>query len=655
MNYRLTLSLLAAFGLLQAGSLVSMEPEPTAAANVQPVETHYPREVFFTMHLPSDILLKPKNPEQAKQHQRALQQFWHPDKNPNYREFATAVTQAVNDAYDKYMRAHTSGTQEQTVNWDQFSKAMPITLAQIRENQSKVYEKLEITFDKAKLVRNLSYQAQTLSNEPKRAFAYWLEIAQIKPTKAIEASQRSAFEHLGHMYEEGNGVKLDYAQAFSYFSKARSSLYSLLRLGIMTYKGQGTPVDYPEALKILLEIINSDLPESLKMKARGIVGDMYFYGQGAPIDYKRAYELYEKTALHANLSGCSVFDDHREARVRAFLGLGKFAHYAYKFGMGIEALNFQKAQISYQNAINEIGIQKNPNLQLKADLFLHCAKLDKDLGRYELAAQKFVQLINYPITPESKIAALIELAGIYSNVLGPQQLLNGSKAIECLEQALQLETDAVKQAAILARMGDIYKNGIGLPKDIDKAIEYYEKAAALSNADFDIAMKLARLYDSKKEYSKVTELLHSVLANPNTTAIQKNNTLYVLGRLYMDYPEFRDITKALDYLLQAAAMIDHKETQAWALYQTGKLYYFHMRPINKPLITYFLTAAKNTGHPQISSKAQELLNKLEENEQAREASLAAYLAARQAAADAQAAAPTDEVKEPEVKKARTGE
>lgn len=654
MNYRLTLSFLAALGLLQAGSLVSMEPEAIAASNVQPVETHYPREVFFTLHLPSDILLKPKNPEQAKQHQRALQQFWHPDKNPNYREFATAVTQVINAAYDEYMRAHNSGTKEQTVNWDQFPKAMPITLAQIRENQSKVYEKLDITFDKAKLVRNLYNQALTLHNEPKRAFAYWLEIAQIKPTKAIEASQRSAFEHLGHMYEEGNGVKQDYAQAFSYYSKARSSLQSLLRLGIMTYKGQGTPVDYPEALKILLEIINSDLPESLKMKARGIVGDMYFYGQGTPIDYKRAYELYEKTALHANLSGCSVFDDHREARVRAFLGLGKFAHYAYKFGMGIEAVNFQKALISYQNAMNEVGIQKNPNQQLRADLFLHCAKLDKDLGRYELAAQKFVQLINYPITTESKIAALIELAGIYSNVLGPQQLLNGSKAIECLEQALQLETDTVKQAAILAQLGDIFNNGC-LAKDYDKAIGYYEKALALSNSDFDIVVKLALLYISKKEYSKNAELLHSVLARPNTTAVQKHRTLHALGLLYVDYSEFRTITKALDYLLQAAAMIDHKETQAWALYQTGKLYYFHMRPINKPLITYFLTAAKNTGHPQISSKAQELLNKLEENEQARAASLAAYHAARQAAADAQAAAPTDEVKEPEVKKARTGE
>jgi len=110
---------------------------------------------------------------------------------------------------------------------------------------------------------------------------------------AAQSGDANAQQWLGYMYEYGQGVPLDYAQALFWSRKAaaQGNADAQINLGNMYYYGQGVPQDYAQAVYWYRKAA-----EPGNALAQFSLGYMYAKGHGVPQDYVIAYALYNLSA-----------------------------------------------------------------------------------------------------------------------------------------------------------------------------------------------------------------------------------------------------------------------------------------------------------------------------------------------------------------------
>jgi hypothetical protein len=120
--------------------------------------------------------------------------------------------------------------------------------------------------------------------------AYWYR-------KAAEQGDAVAQNCLGLLYEYGLGVPQDYAQALSWFRKAaaQGDAGAQFWLGFMYDSGQGVPQDYAQAAYWYRKA--ADQGSSL---AQYNLGFMYDLGRGVPQDYAQALSWYLKASAQGD-------------------------------------------------------------------------------------------------------------------------------------------------------------------------------------------------------------------------------------------------------------------------------------------------------------------------------------------------------------------
>src|ERR1017187_2848162 len=96
---------------------------------------------------------------------------------------------------------------------------------------------------------------------------------------------------LGLMYENGDGVPQDYAEAVRWYHKAadQGNAYAQCSLGFMYENGQGVPQDYAEAVRWFRKAADQG-----NANAQCSLGLIYYYGQGVPQDYAEAVRWFRK-------------------------------------------------------------------------------------------------------------------------------------------------------------------------------------------------------------------------------------------------------------------------------------------------------------------------------------------------------------------------
>ncbi len=99
--------------------------------------------------------------------------------------------------------------------------------------------------------------------------------------------------NLGIMYERGQGVPQDDAEAVKWYCKAAEQGYASAQfnLGNMYGEGQGVPQDYAEAVKWYRRAA-----EQGNAGGQNNLGFMYSKGQGVPQDYAQAHMWYNLAA-----------------------------------------------------------------------------------------------------------------------------------------------------------------------------------------------------------------------------------------------------------------------------------------------------------------------------------------------------------------------
>ena len=139
-----------------------------------------------------------------------------------------------------------------------------------------------------------------------------------------EQGNAAAQSDLGMMYDEGQGVRQDYAEAVKWYRRAAEQgvVDAQTNLGLMYDEGRGVRQDYAEAVKWY-----SKAAEQGDAEAQIAIGDAYDEGRGVRQDYAEAVKWYRKAAEQ----GFADAQDHLGVRYAIGKGVGQDYVQAYKW------------------------------------------------------------------------------------------------------------------------------------------------------------------------------------------------------------------------------------------------------------------------------------------------------------------------------------
>ena len=111
-----------------------------------------------------------------------------------------------------------------------------------------------------------------------------------------EQGDADAQFNLGTMYENGQGVPQDYAEAVRWYRMAadQGDAYAQYKLGVMYADGRGVPQDDAEAVRWYRAAAEQGSAE-----AQTNLGVMYDQGRGVARDYIQAHKWYSLAAAKA--------------------------------------------------------------------------------------------------------------------------------------------------------------------------------------------------------------------------------------------------------------------------------------------------------------------------------------------------------------------
>ena len=160
--------------------------------------------------------------------------------------------------------------------------------------------------------------------------------------------------------------------------------------------------------------------------------------------------------------------------------------------------------------------------------------------------------------------AYYELGNMYAHGIGTN--IDQDASDSAYKQAYSLFCEMTRKAtddSILYRVGKMTLDGIGTTKSVEKAIDWFKKAADLGNENAQYS--LAKIYIEEKDFEKVNsaiKMLEKLAENNNMMAE------YTLGSIYADYEsQYYDLEKAIGYLERSA-----EQDNQFAEYKLGVIY-----------------------------------------------------------------------------------
>ena len=289
--------------------------------------------------------------------------------------------------------------------------------------------------------------------------------------KGAELNNSESIGNLGYMYETGKGVTKDYSKAVDLYRKASDlgNTWATNNLGTMYRDGKGISKDDIIAVKLFQSAADLD-----NIKAIINLGDMYYDGRGVNRNYQQAYTLYRKAAdLNDPIGMDKLGMMNRD-------GVGVVQNYA-------EAIKWFKkgGELNDGDSIGNLafmyfsgkGIAKN--IDEAAVLFKKSADLGSPIGMINLG-------VNYRdgigVSKDEKIAeSWFKKA---ADIKSPRGML----ALDLYKKAAEIVGFPYAYTAI----GETFKNGLGVSKNLAEAHKYFSKAA--NEGDPIGAIQLAEKY-----------------------------------------------------------------------------------------------------------------------------------------------------------------
>lgn len=305
--------------------------------------------------------------------------------------------------------------------------------------------------------------------------------------KAAEQGHAEAQNMLGVLYDDGEGVRQDKHRAFDLFLKAAEQGNDLAQCNLANkyYSGDGVAIDKSRALYWF-----GKAAELGNVDAQCHLGWLLYYGDGVAEDKKQAVEWVMKAAIN----GCEqaqvdmgVFCADGKIKIdckggQRFIWVKKAAEAGdvmaqYKIGV-----LYEKGQVVKKNQASAIewyvkaAGQGNCKAQERLGKIYSAgsAEVAKDLGK---AVHWYTQLAT-----SGDIAAHLRLAEIYESApsFNLFEISTWGGVTKNLELALQWYEGAADlgNAEALYKMGCYWENGLGCYGSKEIALDWYRKAAA---------------------------------------------------------------------------------------------------------------------------------------------------------------------------------
>ena len=195
--------------------------------------------------------------------------------------------------------------------------------------------------------------------------------------KAAEQGNAEAQYCLGAAYCMGEGVKQDYLQAYDWYKKAaeQGNASAQVDLGWMYEMGKGVPVSKVEAVKWYKESAKQG-----NNHAQYSLGVAYYMGEGVKQDYTKAFEWYKKAAEQGNASAQVDLGWMYETGKGCLMDLNKAFYYYTKAVENKDEKAMAHLGWFYENAVVV------PKDEKKAYALYKCsAEKGCGLGQYYLA------------------------------------------------------------------------------------------------------------------------------------------------------------------------------------------------------------------------------------------------------------------------------
>ena len=281
---------------------------------------------------------------------------------------------------------------------------------------------------------------------------------------------------LGNMYLNGQGTEQDINKAVEWLNKAaeQNNPDALYQLGYIYSSEEYSIADTEKAFEYYARALENYIEaekENENATAEYRIGRMYFNGMGIEENVSEAVKWLEKAALNHNATAAYQL------------------YKIYSDGNLIEA-DFEKASAFLKMAC----LLENPYAQYT-------------LGNIELEngnIERGIKLLNESADKEMSFACY-KLGGIYSS--DEYGLLDETASQEWYSKALNLFKSDYKDRPndiTSCRLGNMYLNGQGTEQDVNKAVEWLNKAAKQNNPD--ALYQLGYIYGSEEYSIADTEL-----------------------------------------------------------------------------------------------------------------------------------------------------
>lgn len=384
-----------------------------------------------------------------------------------------------------------------------------------------------------KLARTLLYGSEDTPPDFEGAYELFHQEAQ--------SGNALAMCDLGRVWIDGLGRDADPEEGQRWYAKALSAFleleewepdrYTEYRIGKLYARGLGTEQDHAMAA----EWFTKATEQSHKYAQYSLAG-LYLRGEGVAKDVEKAHRLYTASAsqgfpyaafelgkLYRDGSGCDQSDEETQRWFKKAYG-------------GFKSLEKQSHDDKLQYRLGWMclhGVGTERDEQAAREWFKRSAKLGNPHAQYQLP-----KLI---LADGSSTAQQIKTA------------------VEWLTKAADAGQDCAQYA-----LGKLYRDGMGVEKDMIQAVAWFALAAEQNNSY--AAYALGKLYLEDEEVPKDIE---KALRWLRRSAEQENQfAQYRLGRLLLageDVP--KDVDEAVRLLIASA-----DQGNQYAQYQLGKLY-----------------------------------------------------------------------------------
>jgi len=144
------------------------------------------------------------------------------------------------------------------------------------------------------------------------------------------------------MYRTGEGVKIDYAEAFKWMRKVAEAGDGAAQseLGATYENGLGVPVDYQQAAQWYTKAVERGWGFSN-------LGSLYKYGHGVPQDDRKAVDLYRR--------GAEIGDANAQSNLGVMYATGRGVSRDYIEAYKWFTIPMEKAQEKVRRASTTIG------------------------------------------------------------------------------------------------------------------------------------------------------------------------------------------------------------------------------------------------------------------------------------------------------------